>query len=59
MRRGQTTVEYMVLIAVVSISIFAIMFPFQELFIENVDTLSEEMATGASGSLIDAGVQPQ
>ncbi len=58
MRRGQTTVEYMILISVISIAIVAIMLPFQELVIENVGNVSDEMADGASGTLIDAGVQP-
>lgn len=58
MRRGQTTVEYMILISVISIAIVAIMLPFQELVIESVGTVSDDMADGPSGTLIDAGVQP-
>ena len=58
MRRGQTTVEYMILISVISIAIVAILLPFQQLVIDNVGNVSDEMADGASGTLIDAGVQP-
>ena len=48
----------MILISVISIAIVAIMLPFQELVIENVGTVSDEMADGNSGTLINAGVQP-
>ncbi len=58
MRRGQTAVEYLILISVISFAIVAIILPFQNLFIDNVSDLSDDMASGSNGSLIDAGVQP-
>ncbi|MEE2750071.1 MAG: hypothetical protein VX519_01465 [Myxococcota bacterium] len=58
MRRGQTTVEYMILISVISIAIVAIMLPFQTLVVDNVSDVSDDMASGSSGTLISAGVQP-
>ena len=58
MRRGQTAVEYLILISVISFAIVAIILPFDGLFIGNVTDLSDEMASGPNGSLINAGVQP-
>ena len=59
MRRGQTVVEYMITLSVVSIGIIAIMYAFQGATIGNVTALSVEMATGSNGSLINAGIQQQ
>ncbi len=59
MRRGQTVVEYMITLSVVSIAIIAIMYAFQDATIANVTALSDDMAGGTTGSLIDAGIQQQ
>ncbi len=59
MRRGQTVVEYMITLSVISIGIIAIMYAFQDATIGNVTALSNDMAGGATGSLIDAGIQQQ
>ena len=59
MRRGQTVVEYMITLSVISIGIIGIMYAFQDATIGNVTALSNDMAGGAAGSLIDAGIQQQ
>jgi hypothetical protein len=59
MRRGQTVVEYMITLSVVSIAIIAIMYGFQSATIDNVRALSFDMADEDEGSLINAGIQQQ
>ena len=64
MRRGQSTVEYMITLSVVSIAIIAIMLIFNSVTVNNVRSLSESL-TSSSGAdpsdtpapLIEAGVQ--
>jgi len=48
----------MILISVISIAIVAIMLPFQTLVVDNVSEVSNDMASGSTGTLISAGVQP-
>ena len=48
----------MLLISVISIAIVIIMLPFQGLVAENVSDVSDDMASGSTGTLINAGVQP-
>lgn len=54
MRRGQSTVEYMLTLSVVSIAIVAIMLSFDAVFSTSVTELSQDMA---SESLTTQGVQ--
>lgn len=54
MRRGQSTVEYLLTMSVVSIAIVAIMLSFDAVFTDSVEDLSGSMA---EESLTTQGVQ--
>ena len=54
MRRGQSTVEYMLTMSVVSLAIIAIMLTFEVVFNDSVTDLSESMA---EETLTTQGVQ--
>lgn len=55
MRKGQSTVEYMLTMSVVSLAIIATMWSFTSVFRTGVQTLSSDMATD---TLTTQGVQP-
>jgi len=57
MRRGQTVVEYMLVLSAVSLVIFAVMFVFNNTIVENVTNLSDDMTQGGDSTLINAGMQ--
>ena len=57
MRRGQSMVEYMLILATISLSIAWVMYFFNNTIVENVTTLSDDMTQGADSSLINAGMQ--
>ena len=54
MRSGQSTVEYLLTLSVVSIAIVAIMLSFDAVFSTSVSGLSQDMA---ANSLTNQGVQ--
>ena len=54
MRKGQSTVEYMLTMSVVSLAIIATMWSFTTIFRKGVETLSSDMA---SETLTTQGVQ--
>ena len=55
MRKGQSTVEYMLTMSVVSFAIIAIMWSFSSVFRSSVETLSGDMS---SDTLTTQGIQP-
>ncbi len=53
-RLGQTTVEYMLTISVVSLAIIGTMLAFETIFGDNAASLSEHLATS---TLVSTGIQ--
>ena len=53
-RLGQTTVEYMLTISVVSLAIIGTMLAFETVFGDNAAALSEHLATS---TLVSTGIQ--